>query len=76
MDPITSLVIYTMGCLYVDDTDLYICKDDLTSGDEVWDETQDAVKLWCELLIATGGAVKAAKSFWYLVDYECIDGVW
>ena len=43
-DPISGALIYTIGCLFVlDDTDLYIFKDGLMSGEEVWIETQDAV---------------------------------
>ena len=76
LDPISGALIYTIGCLFVDDTDLFIWKDGLMSGREVWLETQDAVRMWASLLCATGGAVKAAKSFWYLLDYDCVDGEW
>ena len=76
MDPVTRRLIYSIGCLFVDDTDLYIWKDDLKTGREVWEQTQEEVTLWGNLLIATGGAVKVDKSFWYLLDYECIEGQW
>ena len=29
-----------------------------------------------QLRIDTGGSLKLEKCFWYILDYECIDGVW
>ena len=34
------------------------------------------ISWWSRLLNATGGAIKGAKSFWYLLAYECINGIW
>ena len=31
---------------------------------------------WSCLHNATGGALKPEKYFWYILDYECIDGEW
>jgi hypothetical protein len=31
---------------------------------------------WSCLLNPTGGALKPEKCFWYLLDYECVDGEW
>ena len=30
--------------------------------------------MWGELLNANGEALKPEKCFWYLVDYECVEG--
>ena len=73
MDPVTRLLIHSIGCIFVDNTDLYIWKDDLKTGREVCEQTQEDITLWGELLITMGGAVKVGKSFWYLVDYEWIE---
>lgn len=76
IDPITLAVTLTIGCLYVDDTDIYVFDDTLTSAHSVWRKAQAAVDLWARLLMATGGAIKAEKSFWYLLDYAQKDGEW
>lgn len=76
IDPITLALTMTIGCLYVDDTDIYIWDNTLTSSHSVWQKAQLAVDLWARLLMATGGAIKAEKSFWYLLDYEQTDGTW
>ena len=64
MDPVIRLLVHSIGCLFMDDTDLFIWKDDLKTGREVWEQTQEDAMLWGELLIAIGGAVKVSKSFW------------
>lgn len=76
IDPITMAIAISIGCLYVDDTDIYVWDDLLTSSHSVWKRAQAAVDLWARLLMATGGAIKAEKSFWYLLDYEQVDGEW
>lgn len=77
IDPITLALTLTIGCLYVDDTDIYVYDDLLSSSHSVWQRAQSAVDLWARLLMATGGAIKAEKSFWYLLDYEQQnDGQW
>jgi len=66
-----------MGVLYVDDTDLYIMDECIKSEYDLWYETQDATTSWGKLLLATGGALKPEKCFYYLVDYEWQDdGTW
>ena len=59
-----------MGVLFVDDTDLYIMDAFIQSDYNLWYETQSATMSWGELLLATGGALKPEKCFYYLVDYE------
>lgn len=75
-DPITRAIIHSMGALFVDDTDLYKWGERLMSSEDVWEELQHETTVWGQLLIATGGAFKPEKCFWYMLDYECVDGTW
>jgi hypothetical protein len=67
---------HTMGALFVDDTDPYTWLDDTLDPGEVWSQAQLELEHWSRLLNATGGALKPEKCFWYLLDYECVDGEW
>jgi hypothetical protein len=75
-DPIMAEVIHTMGALFVDDTDLYTWLEDILDPGEVWSQAQLELEHWSRLLNATGGALKPEKCFWYLLDYECVEGEW
>ena len=75
-DPITGEIIRSVGCMFVDDTDLYCMSPLLLSAGLVILQAQFCVSLWSRLLNSTGGAIKGSKSFWYLIDYECYWGVW
>ena len=75
-DPITAEIIHTMGALFVDDTDLYTWLEDTLDSGEVWSQAQLELAHWSCLLNATRGALKLEKCFWYLLDYECVDGEW
>ena len=75
--PVTHVFLDIMGVLYVDDTDLMIMDQCLSSTFDLWQECQEATTVWGKLLIATGGALKPEKCFYYLVDYEWMeDGSW
>ena len=75
--PVTRAQLDVAGVLYVDDTDLYIMDECLKSPVDLWQETQSATTSWGKLLLATGGALKPAKCFYYMVDYEWHDdGTW
>lgn len=75
-DPITGLQTESVGCIFVDDTDLYSMNACLWSAMLVALQAQACVSMWSALLRATGGAIKGSKSFWYLVDYKCVHGTW
>ena len=75
-DPITGRRSHTVGCLFVDDTDLYGMDDSLTTVEQVARTASMQISWWSRLLNSTGGAIKGAKSFWYLLAYKCIDGIW
>ena len=64
-----------MGTVYVYGTNLYIWKEQLSSGEDVWLETQKANTAWGKLLYATA-LKKSDKYFWYLVDYDNVNREW
>lgn len=76
VDPVNATQSHTVGCLYVDDTDLYCMDESLTTIPQVAATASRQISWWSRLLNATGGAIKPEKSFWYLLAYRCIDGVW
>ena len=71
--PITKVWLNVMGVLYVDDTDLYIMDKCIRSKYDLWQETQGAITSLGKLLLATDGALKPEKCFYYMVDYEWQD---
>jgi hypothetical protein len=75
-DPITAEVIHSMGALFVDGTDLYTWREDISDPGELWCQAQVDLEHWSCLLNATGGALKPEKRFWYLLDYVCKEGEW
>lgn len=75
-DPVTKAIIHSIGCMFVDDTDLYVFESKLRSALDVYRTAQQAISLWSSLLAATGGAIKTEKSFWCLLDYVCKNGNW
>ena len=75
-DPVTKQLIQSIGCLFVDDTDLYVLEYNLQSAINVYHTAQGAITLWSHLLAATGGTIKTEKSFWSMIDYSCTNGVW
>ena len=60
-DPITAEVIYSMGTLFVDDTDLYTWREDILDPEELWCQAQLELEHWSCLLNAMGGALEARK---------------
>ena len=75
-DPITGSKSHTIGCLYVDDTDLYCLDENLTTIPQLAATASIQTSWWARLLNSTGGAIKGPKSFWYLLYYICHDGIW
>lgn len=75
-DPITGERTYTIGCLFVNDTDLYVMNNSTATIPQVAATASLQISWWSCLLNATGGAIKGAKSFWYLLAYICINGTW
>ena len=62
--------------LYVDDTDLlHKPPGPLIPEDGIVDYTQRATYYWATLLQATGGNLKTAKCYWYLLSYKFSNGI-
>ena len=76
IDPITGKITRLVGCLFVDDTDLYGMHHEMKRVAEILFLAQLCVDLWSALLRATGGDIKDAKSFMYLISYLCENGIW
>ncbi len=76
-DPILGEVCISFGCSFVDDTDLYNMEEGrLNEVTAFHEESQQSINWWSAFLTATGGAIKDAKSFWYLLSYKCSEGIW
>ena len=69
--PISRHVIECIGAQFVDDMNLYTYLPWLRSSHEVYLEMEKSVRMWCNLLCSTGGAIEPEKSYWYNVDYVC-----
>jgi len=57
----------------VDDCDL------IQSGQDpraVSKSMQAVIREWGDLMEVTGGALETKKSYWYLIDYEWVQGKW
>ncbi len=75
-DPISEELIHTMGAFFIDDTDLYTWREQIMDPGKLCCQTQIELENWSCLLNATGGALKPEKCFWYLLDYDCVEGEW
>jgi hypothetical protein len=57
--------------LYVDDTDLLqLCQEEDDSTTTAHTALQSSITCWGNLLIATGGALKPQKCFYYVIGYK------
>ena len=74
--PISNVLTKFMSTIFVDDTDLNIMGPHWQDARAVYQEMQESTYMWGNILCCTGGALKPEKCFWYLVDYECKEGVW
>jgi hypothetical protein len=75
-DPISDMIIHSMGALFFDDTDMYMWREHITDPTELRIQTQIKIAQWSNLLNATGGMLKPEKCFGYLLNYTCTDGEW
>ena len=72
-----SGILFTLAAIiYVDDTDLlhWAPRPDMTD-EEFFDHVQEAALAWGNLAIASGGALKPEKCFWYLISFKFRHGV-
>jgi hypothetical protein len=75
-DPINVEMIYSIGALFMDDTDFYTWREHIPDSGEPWCQTQIELKQRSCILNATEGVLKMEKCFWYLLDYTCINREW
>ena len=75
-DPITGALIHSVGAMSVNDSDLYCWIESMESAEEMYEQIQKETTAWGHLLVVTGGYLKPEKRCWYMLDYECNDGVW
>jgi hypothetical protein len=69
--PLSEATADLAAILYVDDTDiLHLDMSKEETVGEAHAALQESVLSWGQLLIATGGALKPAKCFYYLIGYE------
>jgi hypothetical protein len=74
--PISGKTIEFMGEIYVDDTDLLTFLLNVPDLETLMELTQRNLDKWVRLLNAMGGALNPDKCYWYLIYYECQNGVW
>lgn len=76
--PITGGTGKLTAILFVDDTDLlHINLDQVEHIEETHWALQESITSWGKKLIATGGALKPSKCFYYLIDFDWDDdGTW
>jgi hypothetical protein len=76
--PITRLRGHIAGVLFVDDTDLMHFRMDRNEDElEVSHHLQESITNWGKLLIASGGALKPIKCFYYIISFKWRpDGSW
>lgn len=75
--PITKVISTIVGSLYVDDTILFVLREDILTRGDLLNEAQAALTDWGGSLIASGGSCKSIKCWAYLVDYNWDDqGQW
>jgi hypothetical protein len=76
--PISKLNCHIAGVIFVDDTDLIHINMYANEGvDETLLHLQESITNWGRLLLATGGALKPCKCFYYLISFEWReDGSW
>lgn len=68
--PVTKLSHKVCGILYVDDTVIiHLNLEEEESLEEAHAALQASLTSWSQLLIATGGALKPEKCFYYIISY-------
>ena len=68
--PISKVLTKFMGTIFVYDTDLNIMGPHWQDARAVYQEMQESIHMWGDLICCIGGALNPENSFSYLVDYE------
>ena len=64
------------GIYFFDNTDLIVIENEGEIGEQVRQRQQEGVESWERALKFTGGALKATKCYWYLIDFQWKKGIW
>ena len=73
----TATNLFLVCLMFVDDNDSWHTAPTVdTPGEDIVDKAQEMATTWEGLLRATGGAINADKSCWYLLDYEWSGTQW
>lgn len=73
---ITGFCFSIAAIMYVDDTDLLTwARSSCASDEEFRQQVQDAVTDWTKLVLATGGALRPDKCFWYWIAFRFKNGI-
>jgi hypothetical protein len=68
-DPISDVLIHSMGAL-----GMYTWREHVLDPGELWAQIQLKIEQLSCLFNVTGGALKLEKCWWYLMDYNYVDG--
>ena len=63
VDPMTGILIHSVGVMFMDDSDLYCWVESMPSAEELYETSQAETKTWGDLLLATGGCLKPENVF-------------
>ena len=55
---------------------MYVFRKWRETASDIYSSAVEQVTAWTKLLRVSGGRAKAVKSFWYLMDQVCVNGVW
>ena len=66
-DPNSRALIYIVGAMFIDDSDLYFWVDSMQSAEELYSHIQKETIARGELLMATGKCLKPEKYFWCIL---------
>jgi hypothetical protein len=73
---ITGFCFSIAAIMYVDDTNLLTwTRSTCMSDEDFLQQVQSAVTDWSKLVIATGGALRPKKCFWYWIAFRFKNGV-
>ena len=75
-NPVSHDTTHSLGSAFVDDTNMYVFGKWGETASDIYSSAVEQVTAWKKLLRVSGGSAKAVKSFWYLMDQVCVNGVW
>ena len=72
----TGILFCLAAIIYVDNTVLLLrAKSRNLTMDQFFHDCQESVTDWGGIVLATGGYLKAAKCFWYMMGWKWVKGV-